>query len=145
MSDFNLFSSKTDLKKFIFTTDKYSLIEHEQSDDDDDDSWQDLPGVTPTSIIDNQHLTSTSSHNDWKTIADYSTIPKSYPIEEIIRSKTPPGYCQGPWLLLPQPQATTTTTTTNDQEFFQDSCESLTISVDLHVPMSDFTSDSTSR
>lgn len=166
MSDFNLFSSKTDIKKLLFTTEKFKFNEQCSND-----SWQDLPGVTPTSIlaslIDNQHIQATSlssslsdNRNDtgWETLDDYSTIPKSYGLSHEHRSKKPAGYCRldrrGHWLLLPPSPILQTdinkiekkrlTRDSNQQQteqIFPDSCESLTVSVDLHIPTDELMTD----
>jgi hypothetical protein len=163
MSDFNLFSSKTDIKKLLFTTEKFKF-----NDQCSNDSWQDLPGVTPTSFLDNQNLDTSSlsdSRNDngWETLDDYSTIPQSYGLNHETISKKPAGYCRldrrGHWLLLPPPpllQSDSNKVVTfydkqrlsrdsNHQQttelFFPDSCESLTVSVDLHVPTDELITD----
>ncbi|CAF4051928.1 unnamed protein product [Adineta steineri] len=160
MSDFNLFSTKTDIKKLLFTTDKFKFNEQCSND-----SWQDLPGATPTSVLaslaDNQYIQTSSlssslsdnrNDNGWETLDDYSIIPKSYGLNYEQISKKPPGYCRldrrGHWLLLsPQSQIQSDsnnvvtssdkkylTKDSNHEQIFPDSCESLTVSVDLHVP-----------
>lgn len=140
MSDFNLFSSKTDIKKLLFTTEKFKFDEQCSND-----SWQDLPGVTPTSAIASflhQQTLDTSSISDnrnetgWETVDDYGTRPEHY---EAIASKSS-GYGRldrhGHWLLLTPPA-----TTNNLGPLFPDSCESLTVSVDLHVPTEELITD----
>ena len=141
MSDFNLFSSKTDIKKLLFTTEKFKFNEQGSND-----SWQDLPGVTPTSAIasflHNQTLETSSISNNrndtgWETVDDYS----------MHRSKsTSHGRLdrRGHWLLLTPPPLilpNANQATTNNEPFFPDSCESLTVSVDLHVPTDELMTD----
>ncbi|CAF4747200.1 unnamed protein product, partial [Rotaria socialis] len=172
MSDFNLFSSKTDIKKLLFTTDKFKFDEQCSTD-----SWQDLPGAALSSVhssfIHNQPIqTSTFSDNrndyGWETLDDYSTIPRSYGIDYEKASKKPPSYCRldrrGHWLLLPPPpspmqallhtDAKKVVTYFNNKRFprdstqlqqpeqnFHDSYESLTVSMDFHVPEDEFLID----
>jgi hypothetical protein len=169
MSDFNLFSSKTDVKKLLFTTEKFKF-----DDQCSNDSWQDLPGATPTSvlasIIDDQNIETSSlstlsdnrNDNGWETLDDYSTIPKSYGLNYENTSKKPASYCRldrrGHWLLLPPPPLLQTDTNkvvtyydkkriSRDskqqptEETFPDSCESLTVSVDLHIPTDELITD----
>ena len=169
MSDFNLFSSKTDIKKLLFTTEKFKFDEQCSND-----SWQDLPGATPTSLLasflDNQNIQTSSSSslsdnrndNGWETLDDYSTIPKSYGFNYEQISKKSVGYCRldrrGHWLLLPPPPLLHHDTNkvvtyynknrlsrnSNEQQteqIFPDSCESLTVSVDLHVPTDELVTD----
>jgi hypothetical protein len=167
MSDFNLFSSKTDIKKLLFTTDKLKFQEQCSND-----SWQDLPGVTPTPVIDNQNIQTTSlsslsdnrNDNGWETLDDYSTIPKSYGVINKNIEKKPAGYCRldrrGHWLLLPPPSLLQTDTKKivtyydnkcisrdsiqqqqQPEQIFPDSCESLTVSVDLHIPTDELITD----
>lgn len=164
MSDFNLFSSKTDIKKLLFTTEKFKF-----NDQCSNDSWQDLPGVTPTSVlasfVDNQDFQTSSltslidnrNDNGWETLDDYSIIPKSYGLNCKNISKKPAGYCRldrrGHWLLLPPPAPPPPLLQTNikkvityydnkrisrdsnQQQNYQDSSESLTISIDLSSPI----------
>ncbi len=139
MSDFNLFSSKTDFKKLLFTTKKFPI---------EQESWQDLSGVSSTLIFD------TENTNSWQTINDYTTIPKSYG-EQM-------GYCRldrgGQWLLLSPPpllQKDTTKVVTyydnkrlsrdsilqENEHTFPDSCESLTVSIDFHVSTDELMAD----
>ena len=158
MSDFNLFSSKTDIKKLLFTTEKFKFNEQCSHD-----SWQDWPGATPTSFTNQENLDTSLSLSDsrndngWETLDDYSTIPPSY---GLIHEKKPAGYYRrGHWLLLPPPllQSDSDKIVTyydkkrlardsNQQPitepFFPDSCESLTVSVDLHVPTDELMGDS---
>ncbi|CAF4568651.1 unnamed protein product, partial [Rotaria sp. Silwood2] len=169
MSDFNLFSSKTDIKKLLFTTDKFKFDEQCSND-----SWQDLPGITPTSVlasfIDNQNIQTSSlsslsdNRNDygWETLDDYSTIPKSYGFNCEQLSSKPTSYCRldrrGHWLLLPPPPLLHTDTDkvvtyydnkrlsrdSNQEQIeqnFPDSYESVTVSVDFHVPTDEFVLD----
>jgi hypothetical protein len=171
MSDFNLFSSKTDIKKLLFTTEKFKF-----NDQCSNDSWQDLPGVTPTSVlasfVDNQNIQSPSlsslsdnrNENGWETLDDYSIIPKSYGINYEKSSKKPAGYGRldrrGHWLLLQPPPLLQSNSkkiiTYYDkqrlsrdpiqqlqtvEQIFPDSCESLTVSVDLHVPTDEIMTD----
>ncbi|CAF3863342.1 unnamed protein product [Rotaria magnacalcarata] len=172
MSDFNLFSSKTDIKKLLFTTDKFKFDEQCSTD-----SWQDLPGATLSSVhssfIHNPPIqTSTFSDNrndyGWETLDDYSTIPKSYGNDYEKVSKKSSSYCRldrrGHWLLLPQPpppihpllhtDAKKVVTYFNSKRFsrnstqlqqpeqnFRDSYESLTVSMDFHVPEDEFLID----
>lgn len=49
MNDLNLFSSKNDLKKLFFKSDRLLFDEQSKSDD----SWQDLPDMTMTSFVQN--------------------------------------------------------------------------------------------
>ena len=78
MSDFNLFSSKTDIKKLLFTTEKFKFNEQCSNG-----SWQDLPGVTPTSalasFVGNQHIqgTSLSSLSDYRNDNGMSLIDEN--------------------------------------------------------------------
>lgn len=175
MSDFNLFSSKTDIKKLLFTTDKFKF-----DDQCSTDSWQDLPGATLSSVhssfVRNQPIqTSTFSDNrndyGWETLDDYSTIPKSFGHESEKVSNKPTSYCRldrrGHWLLFPPPQppsphiqpllhtdAKKVVTYFNNKRFsrdstqpqqpeqnFRDSYESLTVSMDFHVPEDAFLID----
>ncbi|CAF5186365.1 unnamed protein product, partial [Rotaria magnacalcarata] len=172
MSDFNLFSSKTDIKKLLFTTDKFKFDEQCSTD-----SWQDLPGATLSSVhssfIHNPPIqTSTFSDNrndyGWETLDDYSTIPKSYGNDYEKVSKKSSSYCRldrrGHWLLLPPPpppihpllhtDAKKVVTYFNSKRFsrnstqlqqpeqnFRDSYESLTVSMDFHVPEDEFLID----
>jgi hypothetical protein len=169
MSDFNLFSSKTDVKKLLFTTEKFKFDEQCSND-----SWQDLPGATPTSalasLVDNQNIQTLSlstlsdnrNDNGWETLDDYSTIPKSYGVNYENIAKKPTSYCRldrrGHWLLLPPPALLQTTTDkvvtyydkqrisrdSNQQppeQIFPDSCESLTVSVDLHIQTDELITD----
>lgn len=147
MSDFNLFSSKTDIKKLLFTTEKFKFDEQCSND-----SWQDLPGITPTSAMAsflNHQTFQTSSISDnrnetgWETVDDYSALPKadSQHYETIASKSTGHGRLDrhGHWLLLsPAPVPPPTTTI---ESFFPDSCESLTVSVDLHVPTDELMTD----
>jgi len=169
MSDFNLFSSKTDIKKLLFTTEKFKF-----NDQCSNDSWQDLPGITPTSVlaslIDNQEIETSSlsslsdnrNDNGWETLDDYSIIPKSYGFNCETISKKSNSYGRfdrrGHWILLPPPsllQSNRNTIVTyfdkkrllrdsnqqqNDQ-MFPDSCESLTVSIDLQVPVDGLITD----
>ena len=142
MSDFNLFSSKTDIKKLLFTTEKFKFDEQCSND-----SWQDLPGITPTSAIASflHHQTlETSSISDnrnetgWETVDDYAALPKadSEHYETMASKSTGHGRLDrhGHWLLLsPLPPPI--------EPFFPDSCESLTVSVDLHVPTDELITD----
>ena len=163
MSDFNLFSSKTDIKKLLFTTEKFKFNQQCSND-----SWQDLPGATPTSLNDSQNLDTSLSLSDsrndngWETLDDYSTIPQSYGLNYETINEKPAGYCRldrrGHWLLLPPPllQSDSSKVVTyydkkrlsrdsNQQQTtepdFPDSCESLTVSVDLHVPTDELMAD----
>jgi len=169
MSDVNLFSSKTDVKKLLFTTEKFKF-----NDQCSNDSWQDLPGITPTSVLasfaDNQHVQTSSlsslsdnrNDNDWETLDDYATIPKSYGFNYENISKKPARYGRldrrGHWLLLPPPpllQSDTKKVVTyynkkritrdfnqrQNEEIFSDSCESLTVSIDLQVPTDELMTD----
>jgi hypothetical protein len=165
MSDFNLFSSKTDIKKLLFTTEKFKFNEQCSND-----SWQDLPGVTPTSVLasfnDSQHIETSSlsslSDNGWETLNDYSIVPKSYGLDHEHISQEPVGHCRldrrGHWLLLSPPPLLQTdaskvvtyydkkrlTRESNQQQteqIFPDSCESLTVSVDLHIPTDELMTD----
>lgn len=169
MSDFNIFSSKTDIKKLLFTTDKFKFDEQQSTD-----SWQDLPGAIHTSSIDNQTLTSSLSslsdnRNDygWETVDDCSTISKSYGINYEQISQQTTSYCRldrrRQWLLLPPKSQTSVihndsdhivsnciSKTTNNQqqttdENFQDSCESSTLSLDFHVEDDELLLDNRNR
>ncbi|CAF4445650.1 unnamed protein product, partial [Adineta steineri] len=147
MSDLNLFSPKNDLKKLLFTTKKYVYST---------DSWQDTSNRTSTLILNNETsylslLSNIQNTNSWQSIDDYTTIPKSYGIDD---EQT--GYCrldrQGHWLLLSPPplllqKDTSQVVTYYDnrrlsrdsniqqiEHIFHDSCESLTVSLDLHIP-----------
>lgn len=160
MSDFNLFSSKTDIKKLLFTTEKFKF-----DDQCSNDSWQDIPGVTPTSIlasfVDNQQqqqlqtssLSDNRNENGWETVDDYSTMQKPFGLN----SKKPPGYCRldrrGHWLLLPPPPLIQSNTnkvvtyydnkriTRDIKQNYHDSSDSFTVSVDLQMATDEFTSD----
>jgi hypothetical protein len=169
MSDFNLFSSKTDIKKLLFTTEKFKF-----NDQCSNDSWQDLPGAAPTSVlaslIDNQTIRTSSlsslsdnrNDNGWETLDDYATIPKSYGFNYENIPKKSAGYFRmdrrGQWLLLPPPPLLQSdmnkvvtfydkkciTRDSNQQQpeqIFPDSCESLTVSIDLHVPTDEIMTD----
>ena len=170
MSDVNLFSSKTDVKKLLFTTDKFKFDEQRSND-----SWQDLPGVTPTSVlpslIDQQAFQTSSisslSDNrhevDWETLDEYATVPVSVGATGQAVQKKPTSYCRldrrGHWLLLPpdalpQKEAPNVVTCHEKKrvlkdgpakqpaaEIFPDSCESLTVSIDLHVPTDELFTD----
>ena len=161
MADFNLFSTKTDVKKLLFSTDKFKFNEQGSND-----SWQDLPGVTPTSLLasiaDNQYihdsslssLTDNRNENGWETLDDYSTIPKSYGYNYEHNLTKPSGRCRldrrGHWLLLPPSlhhpsenvqEKKRSSNNSNSEQIFPDSCESLTVSVDLHVPTDELMTD----
>jgi len=168
MSDFNLFSSKTDIKKLLFTTEKFKF-----NDQCSNDSWQDLPGITPTSVlaslVDNQEIQTSSSLSDnqndngWETLDDYSILPKSYGFNCQTILKKPISYGRfdrrGHWILLPPPppllQSNTNKVVTyydkkrisrdsnqqQNEQIFSDSCESLTVSIDLQVPEDELMTD----
>jgi hypothetical protein len=172
MSDFNLFSSKTDIKKLLFTTEKFKF-----NDQCSNDSWQDLPGITPTSVlaslVDNQEIETSSSlsslsdnrnDNDWETLDDYSILPKSYGFNCQTILKKPTSYGRfdrrGHWILLPPPPPPLLQSNTNkvvtyynkklisrdsnqqqNEQIFSDSCESLTVSIDLQVPEDELMTD----
>ncbi|UJR08979.1 hypothetical protein I4U23_013229 [Adineta vaga] len=169
MADFNIFSTKTDIKKLLFTTEKFKFNEQCSND-----SWQDLPGATPTSVlaslVDNQYIQDLSvsslsdnrNENGWETLDDYSTIPQSYGFNYEQNSKKPPGYCRldrrGHWLLLP-PSSQHQSEPSHEkkhlskdlnpqqqqqqqaEQIFPDSCESLTVSIDLHIPTDELMTD----
>lgn len=108
MSDFNLFSSKTDIKKLLFTTEKFKFDEQCSSD-----SWQDLPAHTPTSFLPSlieQHDAFSSPSDTledpaWETLDDYATVP--IPVDLQNRTVTAYGRFdrRGHWLLLPPADA----------------------------------------
>lgn len=155
MSDFNLFSSKTDIKKLLFTTEKFKFNEQCSND-----SWQDLPGVTSTSAIaswlDNQNIqksTSPSLSDDgnqfvWATVEHNSAVRKSSASNFEHKPKKRTNDCRrGHRLPLPSHTNTkqsifhddkkplpTTTNQLRNEPTFPDSCESITISVDFDVP-----------
>ena len=124
MVDVNLFSSKTDIKKLLFTTEKFHLNDHLSND-----SWQDLSELTHP------------QEPDYSTIEKVETKPHS-----------PEDYSRlDHWLLLSSTahcsspndkivtyhnnkRLSTTSLHPPTEQTFPDSCESLTVSVDLHVP-----------
>ncbi|CAF2872103.1 unnamed protein product [Rotaria sp. Silwood2] len=150
MSDLNSFSTKSTLKKF-FIDQQYS-----------NDIWQDLSDVTPTFIYDDQNLDISSLSNEkntnsWQTINDYKAIPKSYGFDS-----EQAGYCRfdrhGHWLLVspshPFHDDGNKAITYDDtkhlskdsssqqiEHTFPDSCESLTVSIDFHVPTDELITD----
>jgi hypothetical protein len=135
MSDLNLFSLKTDIKNLLFTTEKFTFNEQYSTN-----LWQDLPCLTPTSIFDNQI---SDQKNDHSQETDYDFNCESN------------GYCRSDhWFLLSPPPLLHTDTnqvityydnkrlSRDSTEYtFPDSCESLTVSVDLHVPTDDLMTD----
>ena len=104
MSDFNLFSSKTDIKKLLFSTEKFKFDEQCSSD-----SWQDLPAHTPSlflpTLIDRHDPPSSALETvddpGWETLDDYATV--SIPVDLQDRTVTTYGRFdrRGHWLLLP--------------------------------------------
>ena len=105
----------------LFTTEKFKFDDQCSSD-----SWQDLPALTPTSILTDHQYVKTSSSDDrndpsaWETCDDYETLPTG--------PKPRANYGRydrrGHWLLLPP----------TTERKFPDSCERLTVSLDLRVP-----------
>ncbi|CAF1289999.1 unnamed protein product [Adineta steineri] len=118
---------------------------------------------TSTLILNNETsylslLSNIQNTNSWQSIDDYTTIPKSYGIDD---EQT--GYCrldrQGHWLLLSPPSLllqkdTSQVVTYYDnrrlsrdsniqqiEQLFHDSCESLTVSLDLHIPTDELLKD----
>ena len=127
MSDVNLFSSKTDVKKLLSKNEKVLCST---------DSWQDLSAITSTITFDNA---------SWQSAQDYLTVPKSFGVYgETV------GYCrldqQGHWLLrspppLLQRHASNVVTyydrkrlsrDSNTQRTFPDSFKSSSISMDFN-------------
>ncbi|CAF3454581.1 unnamed protein product [Rotaria sp. Silwood1] len=153
MSDLNTFSTKSNLKKL----DKIYIDQKCLND-----AWQDLSDVTSTCIFDDQNLeilslSNEKNTNSWQTINDYKIIPKSYSFDN---EQT--DYCRldrhGHWLLLsPQRPFHNDTnkpiTYDNNQHVskdsisqhiehtFPDSCESLTVSIDFHIPTDELITD----
>ncbi|CAF0924460.1 unnamed protein product [Rotaria sordida] len=158
MSDLNLFSTKSDLKKNLLSINKFSIDQQQYSND----VRQDLSDVTSIFIFDDQNLEISSLSNEkttnsWQTIHNYKTISKSYDFDS-----ERADYCRldrhGHWLLLPSPRPfhddTNKTITYDNNKYlskdsisqqiehtFPDSCESLTVSIDFHVPTDDLITD----
>lgn len=150
MSNLNLFGSKSNFNKISLPTDQISTSQQESND-----SWHDLSDVTSTLLSDNQidylsPISSEKNSTSWQTVHDYATITKSYRL-----NGEPNSYCRldrtGQWLLLSRRDLrnddTSCPMTTDNNKYeskdslsqpvehtFPDSCESLIVSIDFHVP-----------
>ncbi|CAM4747857.1 unnamed protein product [Rotaria magnacalcarata] len=157
MSNLNLFTSKPNLKNIILPIDQI-LAEQKESNN----SWQDLSDVTSTLLSDNQidYVSSASSEKNatsWRTIHDYTTRPESCRFQS---EQT--DYCRldrnGQWFLLARRNLVhdkTNQAMTSDsdkhlskdsfsqpiEQTFPDSCESLTVSIDFHIPTDELIAD----
>ena len=120
MSDVNLFSSKTDSKKLLFTTEKFHL-----DDDLSADSWQDLSEQATPNNSSAQRALRTHRHS-----TDYSRLDRWLPLPPASRRASQPSKRLSKELIPPAAEHT-----------FPDSCESLTVSVDLHVPTDELMTD----
>ena len=120
MSDVNLFSSKTDSKKLLFTTEKFHL-----NDDLSTDSWQDL---SEQAIPDYSTVQKVPRTNCKST--DYSRLDRWLLLPPAIRRASEPSKRLSKESIPPTTEHT-----------FPDSCESLTVSVDLHVPTDELMTD----
>ena len=124
MVDVNLFSSKTDIKKLLFTTEKFHLNDHLSND-----SWQDLSDLTPTH--DAEYSTIDKGDVRPRLTTDYSRLDRAR------RSSQPEkiGTYQR------KKRLSSTSIPPPTEHTFPDSCESLTVSVDLHVPTEELITD----
>jgi hypothetical protein len=136
--------SDIDLEKFRFDQ-QYS-----------NNLWEDLFGITSTLIFDNQNpqisvssSSSSSNKNSWESFKAYTTIPKTHGFND---EQT--GYCRldrdGHWLLLSTPpllhndekkRSSTNSISQQTEPTFLDSCESLTVSLEFHVPTDELITD----
>lgn len=108
MSDVNLFSSTNDIKKTLFTTEKFSF-----NDQLSNDSWQDLSEVTITARQNNSQLD--------RCLVFPSTHQQSS------HTKKNPTHKDSNTPII--------------EHTFPDSCESLTVSIDFHVPADELISN----
>lgn len=139
MADFNLLSSKTDLKKLFSKTEKFISAAN---------SWQHSSEIVSNIARDN---------SSWQTVREDASIPTSFGLAD-----EPAGYCrldrQGHWLLRSPPpllqrdasrvvtyydrkRLSRDSNVPHTELTFPDSCEDSSISIDLHVPSEELVSD----
>jgi hypothetical protein len=130
MVDVNLFSSKTDVKKLLFTTEKFHVNSHLS-----DDSWQDFASITHPScheysIVEKAHGQHCSTTNYCRL--DHWLAPASTHCSSRLKPIDVKNNCkrQSNESIVPVTERT-----------FADSCESLTVSIDLHVPTDELMTD----
>lgn len=127
MVDVNLFSSKTDIKKLLFTTEKFHLNDHLSND-----SWQDLSELTPTHDADYSTIDKRDIRSRPRPTTDYSRLDRWIRSNQTNKNE-----------ISSQNKRLSNATSIHPatEHTFPDSCESLTVSVDLHVPTEELITD----